>query len=56
VTSSFALKLGLTSSYVGNIKRAAPSVYYRLPDMGYRDVGTQDFLINGVDFGVEFVH
>jgi hypothetical protein len=56
VTSSFALKLGLTSAYVGGIKRAAPSVHYRLPDMGYRDEGTQTFLVNGVDFGVEFVH
>jgi hypothetical protein len=41
---------------VGDIHRAAPSVYYRLPDMGYRDAGTQNILINGVDFGVEFVH
>ncbi|MEX0611349.1 MAG: BBP7 family outer membrane beta-barrel protein [Pirellulales bacterium] len=56
VTSSLALKLGLTSKYVGNIHRAAPSVFYRLPDMGYRDAGNQDILINGVDFGVEFVH
>jgi Putative beta barrel porin-7 (BBP7) len=56
LTSSFALKLGLTSTYAGNIHRAAPSVHYRLPDMGYRDAGTQDIFINGVDFGVEFVH
>jgi hypothetical protein len=57
VTSSFALKLGFTSTYAGNIRRAAPSVRYRLPDMGYNDdAGKQTILINGVDFGVEFVH
>ncbi len=56
LTNSFALKLGFTSTFVGDIHRAAPSVYYRLPDMGYRDAGTQNILINGVDFGVEFVH
>jgi hypothetical protein len=56
VTSALALKLGFTSTYVGNMHRAAPSVHYRLPDMGYRDVGTQDIFINGVDFGVEFIH
>jgi hypothetical protein len=57
VTSSFALKLGFTSTYAGNIRRAAPSVHYKLPDMGYNDdAGTQTILVNGVDFGVEFVH
>jgi Putative beta barrel porin-7 (BBP7) len=56
VTNAFALKLGLTSQFVGNIRRAAPSVHYRLPDMGYRDAGNQEILINGIDFGVEFVH
>jgi hypothetical protein len=57
LTRSFALKLGLTSTYVGNIHRAAPSVHYRLPEMGYNDdAGTQTILINGVDFGVEFVY
>ena len=41
---------------IGGIKRAAPSVQYSLPDMGYVDTGTQNLLINGLDFGVEFVH
>jgi hypothetical protein len=57
VTSSFALKLGFTSTYAGGIRRAAPSVRYRLPNMGYNeDAGTQTLFVNGVDFGVEFVH
>jgi len=51
-----ALKLGYTGSYVGNIRRAAPSVFYSLPDMGYVDTGGEDFLINGFDLGVEFVY
>ena len=56
VTSGFALNVGYTGSVVGGIKRAAPSVQYALPEMGYVDTGTQTMLINGVDFGVEFVH
>jgi hypothetical protein len=31
-------------------------VKYSLPDMGYRDAGTQDMLINGFTFGVEVHH
>jgi hypothetical protein len=56
VTSSLSLRAGYTGSFVGNIRRAAPSVRYRLPDMGYQDAGTQNLLINGLDLGVEFVH
>lgn len=56
VTSAFALNIGYTGAAIANIKRAAPSVHYSLPDMGYLDSGTQNLLINGVDFGVEFVH
>ncbi len=51
-----ALKLGYTGSYIGNIRRAAPSVRYALPEMGYVDTGGEDFLINGFDLGVEFVY
>jgi hypothetical protein len=51
-----ALKAGYTGSYVGNIRRAAPSVRYALPDMGYVDTGGEDFLINGFDLGVEFIY
>jgi hypothetical protein len=51
-----ALKAGYTGSYIGNIRRAASSVRYALPDMGYVDAGTQDFLINGFDLGVEFIY
>lgn len=51
-----ALKFGYTGSYVGNIRRAAPSVRYSMPSMGYVDTGGEDFLINGFDFGVEFVY
>jgi hypothetical protein len=56
VTSGFSLNVGYTGNYIGGIKRAATSVRYSLPDMGYVDSGTQNMLINGVDFGVEFVH
>ena len=56
LTQAFALKVGYTGMYVGNIKRAATSVRYYLPDMGYRDSGTQDLISNGVDFGIEFVY
>jgi hypothetical protein len=56
ITSGFAVNVGYTGSVVGGIKRAASSVKYSLPEMGYVDNGTQELLINGVDFGVEFVH
>jgi Putative beta barrel porin-7 (BBP7) len=56
VTAAAALKFGYTGSFVGNIRRAAPSVHYKLPDMGYVDAGGQDLLINGFDFGLEFVY
>jgi hypothetical protein len=55
-TSSFALKFGYTGTAIGGIRRAAPSVHYSLPDMGYKDAGTQTMLTNGFDLGVEFVH
>jgi hypothetical protein len=56
ITTGFALNVGYTGSAIGGIKRAASSVRYALPDMGYVDNGTQTMLTNGVDFGVEFVH
>jgi hypothetical protein len=56
VTKAAALKFGYTGSYIGNIRRAAPSVHYSLPDMGYVDTGGEEFLINGFDLGVEFVY
>jgi hypothetical protein len=56
VTKAAALKFGYTGSYIGNIRRAAPSVHYSLPSMGYVDTGGEDFLINGFDLGVEFVY
>ena len=55
ITSGFAVNVGYTGSVIGGIKRAATSVKYALPEMGYVDNGTQQMLINGVDFGVEFV-
>jgi hypothetical protein len=51
-----ALKFGYTGSYIGNIRRAAPSVRYRLPDMGYVRTDGEDFLINGFDLGIELVY
>jgi hypothetical protein len=56
VTKAAALKFGYTGSYVGNIRRAAPSVRYFLPDMGYVDTGGEDLIMNGFDLGVEFVY
>jgi hypothetical protein len=56
LTTSFALKAGYTGSFVGNIRRAAPSVLYSLPDMGYVDTNGEDLLINGFDLGIEFIH
>ncbi|HEY3393083.1 MAG TPA: BBP7 family outer membrane beta-barrel protein, partial [Lacipirellulaceae bacterium] len=56
LTTSLALKAGYTGSFVGNIRRAAPSVRYSLPDMGFVDTGGQDLLINGFDLGIEFIH
>lgn len=56
LTKALALKLGYTGTYVGNIKRASTSVRYYLPDMGYRNSGTQDLISNGVDMGIEFIY
>ena len=56
LTQAFALKAGYTGMYVGNIKRAATSVRYFLPDMGYRNSGNQELISNGVDLGIEFVY
>jgi hypothetical protein len=56
LSQAFALKVGYTGMYVGNIKRAATSVRYYLPDMGYRDSGNQELISNGVDAGIEFVY
>jgi hypothetical protein len=55
-TRSFSMKFGYTGAFIGNIKRAAPSVDYFLPSFGYNNAGTQDLLVNGFDIGVEFVH
>jgi hypothetical protein len=56
VTKAAALKFGYTGAYLGNIRRAAPSVRYALPSMGYVDTDGEDFLINGFDLGLEFVY
>jgi hypothetical protein len=56
LTQNFALRLGYNGMAIANVKRAATSVAYSLPDMGYRDAGTQTLLVNGVNFGIEFTH
>jgi hypothetical protein len=56
ITNQFALKFGYTGTYLGNIRRASPSVKYFLPNMGYNNAGTQEMLTNGFDFGCEFVY
>jgi hypothetical protein len=56
LTQNFSLKLGYNGMYVGNVRRAADSIRYFLPDMGFEDRGTQNLLVNGASFGIEFVH
>jgi hypothetical protein len=56
LTQNISLKLGYNGMYVGNIRRAATSVKYALPDLGFQDSGTQNLLVNGATFGIEFVH
>ena len=56
VTQNIGLKVGYTGMFVGNIRRAAPTVRYWLPDLGYQEAGMQDFLVNGVDFGIDIVY
>jgi hypothetical protein len=57
ITSAFSVTAGYTGMFVGNIRRAAPSVLYALPAFGYNhEAGTQDLFVNGLDLGVEFVH
>ena len=50
------VNFGYTGSVMANIRRAAPSVHYKLPDMGYVDTGGETMLSNGFDLGLEFVH
>lgn len=54
LTQDFALKLGFNATFMDNIRRASPSVAYVLPNMGFRDAGTQEFFTAGVNFGAEF--
>lgn len=56
LTQSVALKAAYNGMFVGNVRRAANSVRYALPNMGFRDAGTQNFLVNGLSFGVELRH
>ncbi len=61
VTSAIALKLGYTATFIDNIRRASQQVRYRLPGngnsfMGFRDGGTQEIFINGVNFGFDVVY
>ena len=56
LTQNISLKLGYNGMYVGDVRRAANSIRYFLPDMGFEDRGTQNLIVNGASFGVEFVH
>lgn len=53
ISKSLAFKLGYTGMFVDNIRRAAGQVVYRLPDMGIRNNGTENFMVNNVTFGFE---
>jgi hypothetical protein len=56
LTQNISLKLGYNGMYVGDVRRAANSVRYFLPDMGFQDNGTQNLIVNGASFGVQFIH
>jgi len=56
LSSAIALKLGYTATFVDNIRRAAQQVKYQLPNMGFRNGGTQEIFISGVNFGFEAVY
>lgn len=56
-TSSIALRLGYTATFVDNITRASQTVNWFLPDLGIRDnAGQQDIFINGADFGFDVIY
>lgn len=56
MTSAISLRLGYTAMFVDNIRRAATQVNYSLPNMGFRDGGTQDIFINGGNIGFDVVY
>jgi hypothetical protein len=58
LTSAVALRLGYNLIFVDNISRSSAQVRYELPRMGFREeqVGRQEILINGVNFGFEAVY
>jgi hypothetical protein len=56
LTSSIALKLGYTATYIDHITRASQTVRWYLPDMGILEGGNQSIFVNGVNFGIELVH
>jgi len=56
VSSAIALRLGYTAMFIDNIRRAANQVRYELPNFGFRDGGTQDIFINGVNVGFDVVY
>lgn len=56
LTSAVALNLGYNAMLVDNIRRATQQVNYTLPSVGFRDGGTQEIFINGVNFGFDVVY
>ena len=56
ITRALAAKLGYTATFIDNIRRASQQVKYELPNMGFRDGGTQEIFVNGVNFGFEAVY
>ena len=54
ITRGFAFRLGWTGIFIDNIRRAAQSVRYELPNMGFVNSGTQEIFINGAHFGADF--
>lgn len=56
VTTAISAKLGYTATYMGNIHRAAPSIRYELPTMGFLDGSGENAVINALNFGVDVVY
>jgi hypothetical protein len=55
ITPQTSFKFAWTAIYVNNILRAEDRVRYFLPDMGFRDVGEQDFMQQFFVCGIEVV-
>jgi hypothetical protein len=56
VTTAISAKLGYTATYIGNVHRAASSIRYELPTMGFIDGSGENVVMNSLNFGVDVVY